>query len=202
MQYCFFIFLFFTIVAIIFRFAVGNPITSSRMQTKYKVKSIPNIVNCVLFFSNSRKPIAVHIIFFQIQNYFTFIIYILLIAKCQLSFETYLKIESIAGFIIVILPLLIEKIVDIFNGENWATLDNKVQLSFDECKIIFLCDDKYIAFSFGTYINNQVVFLNDENLVIGRGTINYTKKELLINELNFNISYLKNNGFKITFRKL
>lgn len=170
----FIIFVAFTILSIIFRFAIGNPVTSSRFQTKYKYKSIPVVLNFILFFNVSNKPIAIHIIIFQLQNYIVSLVSFL--AKKTVDDRIHFTVECYLGFAIVILPLFIETVVDMMRGMVWKTEDNKVELSFEECQIKFVLNNQLYVLLFGTYIGNQIVFFNKKNEIIGEGIINYKKK--------------------------
>lgn len=195
------LFFFFTILSILFRFVIGNPITSSRMQTKYKLKSIPNILNIVLFFNISKKAIAIQVIAFQLQNYIMFFICLIFKNEKYFSDMFYFKFECFAGFMIIILPLFLEEIIEIINGEIWHTPDNIVELSFDDYQIIFFLKNEHFILNFSTYIGNQIVFWDKNNKIVGNGIINYKKKTLCITELNLNIPYLQEKNNLLCFTK-
>ena len=107
----FLVFLIFSVTAVVLRFVVGNPADSSRMQTKYKIKSIPKALNILLFYNTSEKPIAIHVIAFQILNYILFIISITLLSNGIEFYKYYLDIGGVAGFFTVLFPLFIETVV-------------------------------------------------------------------------------------------
>ena len=195
----FVIFLVFSIISIIFRFIIGNPINSSRMQTKYKLKYIPNALNIILFFNTCKKPISMHVILFQIQNYFIFLFFILFSFRNLYYYKFYFNVECFAGFIIIILPLFLEKIADMIRGVKWNTADNKVELSFEDYRISFFSEKQSIFLSFGIYIGNELVFLDNEYMIVGEGTIDYKKKKIFISKINIPIPYLKNTDNIIYF---
>lgn len=188
---CFVIFLVFSILSIFFRFIIGNPINSSRMQTKYKFKSIPNALNMFLFFNTSKKPVSLHIIIFQLQNYIAFFIFILFSFRNLSYCKFYFDIECFAGFIIIIIPLFLEKISDMIRGVKWNTADNKIELSFENYQISCFTENQSVILSFGTYIGNKLVFLDNDNEIVGEGTIDYKKKTLFVSKMNFLISNLQ-----------
>lgn len=111
------VFIIFSVSAIVFRFNVGNSINPSRMQTKYKIKSIPNVLNILLFYNTSKKPIAIHVIAFQIFNYILFLASFVLFLNGIEFYKYYLKIGGVAGFFIVLLPLFIETVIGMIRGE-------------------------------------------------------------------------------------
>ena len=117
-------FLIFSASAVVCRFVIGNPADSPRMQTKYKIKNIPKTLNILLFYNTSKKPIAIHVIAFQIVNYILFIISIILLPNGIEFYKYYLKIGGITGFLIVLLPLFVETVIGMIKGENIET-DNR-----------------------------------------------------------------------------
>ena len=94
------------------------------MQTKYKIKSIPNVLNILLFYNTSKKPIAIHVIAFQIFNYILFLTSFALFLNDIEFYKYYLKIGGYIGFFIVLLPLFIETVIGMIRGEDkW--IDNR-----------------------------------------------------------------------------
>lgn len=194
---CIINFAIFSVLSIFFRFIIGNPITSSRMQTKYKFKKIPNIVNFILFYNVSKKPISVHVIIFQLQNY----IVLLISFMNSLYSEIYFKIECFAGFVIIIVPLFIETLIDMMRGIKWSNFDNSIELCFDECKITFFATNQSIILYFGTYIGNRIVFFNEANVFVGEGKIDYRRKKLFISQIDLQNPYLQSFDNTISFHK-
>lgn len=118
------VFLIFSVSAVVCRFVIGNPVDSSRMQTKYKIKSIPNALNILLFYNTSKKPIAIHVIAFQIFNYILFLTSFALFLNDIEFYKYYLKIGGYTGFFIVLLPRFIETVIGMIRGEDkW--IDNR-----------------------------------------------------------------------------
>lgn len=184
----FVVFSIFSVISIIFRFAIGNPVTSSRFQTKYKFKSIPDVLNFILFFNTSKKPVSIQIIIFQIQNY---IVSLLFFLTKDVSTEFHFKAEACLGFIIVILPLFIEIVLDTIKGSTWKTENDEIELSFEEYQISFLSNNQSIILHFATYIRNEIVFFNDENKIVGTGIIDYKNKTIVISQIDYPIKDMK-----------
>lgn len=184
----FVVFSIFSVISIIFRFAIGNPVTSSRFQTKYKFKSIPDVLNFILFFNTSKKPISIHIIIFQIQNY---IVSLLFFLTRKVNAEFHFNTVACLGFIIVILPLFIETVLDAIKGLTWKTENNEIELSFEEYQISILSNNQSIILHFATYIGNKIVFFNDENKIVGTGIIDYKNKTIVISQIDYPIKDMK-----------
>ena len=84
-------------------------------------------------------------------------------------------------------------------GVKWNTADNKVELSFEDYRISFFSEKQSIFLSFGIYIGNKLVFLDNDNMIVGEGTIDYKKKKIFISKINIPIPYLKNTDNIIYF---
>lgn len=197
----FFVFLIFAILSVVFRFIIGNPIHSSRMQTKYKFKSIPNIANILLFYNTNKRPVSIHVIVFQIQNYIVFLISILLFSNDIDFYKDYFVIEGFMGFFIVILPLFIETIVNMIVGEHWKSVDGNIELSFDNYTISFFSEEASVTLVFGIYFKNRIVFLNDDNVIAGEGTIDCLNKKIILSKSSLPIPNLQLDENTICFSK-
>lgn len=197
------IFLFFFSFTIYLRFNIGNPIFSSRLQTKYKFRSIPSILNIVLFLSKSKKPVSIHVIVFQILNYLLFIFFLIISFEKSGIDILYIKTECITGFIIVILPLFIEEVSNIIIGENWVSVDHKVEMSFDDYKICLKdSNDLASTLKFATYFYCIIIIYDDNKLPIAEGTVNYIKRKVDIHKIYEESKLKLNNSKTISFAKL
>lgn len=195
----FFLFFAFTVYL---RFNIGNPIFSSRLQTKYKFQSIPNILNIALFLNKSAKPVSLHIIIFQLQNYISFIIFLIVSFKNANAYISYIKTECIAGFIIVILPLFIEAVYNIIIGECWTSVDGKIELSFDDYEIDIKDRNEHTSvLKFATYFNNTIIIYDNKCIPLAKGTVNHKKREITFYEVDEKSLCTLKSGEAIAFKK-
>lgn len=186
MKNIFLVFIVFFLLTIFFRFVIGNPVDSSRMQTKYKFISIPVFLNVLLFWNKSKKPVSIHVILYQMLNYILFLTFVIIAYSYnQNSFsKLYFNIECICGFIIII-ALFIETIINLFRGYKWMNSDNSIIIDFENYTVTFKENNKLYVVHFANFINNKVYFYYDD-IIVGEGSLDYKSKKLFIKSIKIN----------------
>lgn len=158
------VFVFYTFLILFFRFSIGVPATSTRMQTKFKYKAIPSFLSVVLFFSTSKKPVSLHCIVAQIVNYCFFILMVFLKKSTSvINLNIYINCLWYSFLIIIVIPLVAE-ITLLSKKNNWISDNGNYIVNFKTYKLVVNIDGVNTEYDFSLYLNNLIELYYHEEI--------------------------------------
>ena len=173
-------FIVFSVTALVLRYTVGcYPVTSPRLQTQYKLKSLPKALNVVLFYSLSSKPVSVHAVILQLINYIMLTVSLFMVKTELRQVKIYFKLLSEAVIVLVI-ALGVEKAVLLLKGCVLSSNDGSYEINLDSLTAVIRSSTETKEYKIALFINNQIAFYDNEGKLCGSGKLDYKNSKIII----------------------
>lgn len=170
------VFCLFFLFAIIMRYTIGTT-NDERMQTRFKILRMNRLLNLLLFFSCTNKPVAIHCILLQIFNISFGVINVIYTIPMILQVELYCG----ALFLFTFIPLFIETVIIqlLYSGE-WVDKDKIFFADFASGHFMFKNEGRSIDGYLNVYFNGICIFYDERKRENFKGKIKYCRKQIYI----------------------